>query len=90
MGSVITADNEVVEVARLLGMEKEEVEKILITRLLPSQKEQVFAKLDPTKAKYSRDALAKVSRCGRSGWGMGEVGGAWEKWARHGIEVEGG
>lgn len=48
------------EVARLLGMAQGEVEKILITRLFPSQKDQVFAQLSPTRAEYSRDALAKV------------------------------
>lgn len=47
--------------ARLLGIAKSDVVRILTSRLLASQKEQVEAKLTPLKAKYSRDALAKVS-----------------------------
>ena len=54
-------DEEASQVARLLGMEKEEVAKILTRRILASQKEQVETKLSTIRAKYSRDALAKVT-----------------------------
>jgi myosin-1 len=60
VGSTITTPAEPPEVARLLGMEEEQVVKILTIRLLASQKEVVEAKLPPRKAKYSRDTLAKV------------------------------
>lgn len=53
-------EKEAEQVARLLGMETEQVVKILTSKLLVSQKELVEAKLSPLKAKYSRDALAKV------------------------------
>lgn len=62
-GSIVMTDEEASQVARLLGMEKEEVAKILTRRILASQKEQVETKLSTIRAKYSRDALAKVRNC---------------------------
>ena len=63
VGSTITKPEEAREVARLLGMEEEQVVKILTSRVLASQKEVIHASLSPVKAKWSRDALAKVCCC---------------------------
>ncbi len=58
--SVITTEEEVGQVARLLGVDKEVLVRILTKRMLPSQKELIEASLPPLRAKFTRDALAKV------------------------------
>lgn len=60
VGSLVSPEEEATQVARLLGMERVDVVRVLTSRILASQKERVVAKLAPFRAKFSRDALAKV------------------------------
>jgi len=59
-GSVVTNTEALANAASLLSLEPEQLEKVLTKRVLASKKEQVYSNLSPSKAKYSRDALAKV------------------------------
>lgn len=64
VGSNITPEHEATEAARLLGMERELLVKILTSKIVASKKETVMSKHSPKRAEYSRDALSRV----RTGW----------------------
>ena len=57
---MVTNTEALANVSCLFHMENEELEHTLTRRVLASKKEQVYSKLPPSRAKYSRDALAKV------------------------------
>ena len=61
VGSDITPPEAATLAAKMLGMDREMLVKILTCKILASKKENVVSKLSPQKAKYSRDALSKVS-----------------------------
>ena len=61
VGSNITPEEEATQAARLLGMDRELLVKILTSKIVASKVEIVMSKHSPKRAQYSRDALARVS-----------------------------